>query len=84
MDLIIAPATTVVELSGALVCPTWMFSNSSELDWRKIDDEGTDVWHNSIKIIEGNKVGDKDALVQEIYSRLTKFADIKNIERKLL
>ena len=73
MDLMIAPATTVVELSGALGCPTWMFSNSSEIDWRIIDDEGTDVWHNSIKIVEGDKVGDKVSLVQNLKTKLERF-----------
>jgi capsular polysaccharide export protein len=73
MDLMIVPATTVVELSGALGCPTWMFSNSSEIDWRKIDKEGTDVWHNSIKIVESDTVGDKKSLVENIKNELEKF-----------
>jgi capsular polysaccharide export protein len=75
MDLVIAPATTVVELSGALGCPTWMFSNSSEIDWRKIDEDGTDVWHNSIKIVDVEEKGNKALLVNELFLRLSSFAE---------
>lgn len=80
MDLIITPATTVVELSGALGCPTWLFSNSSELDWRIIDDKGTDVWHNSIKIVEGDEVGDKKSLVINLRDKLKSFLEDKNVK----
>ncbi len=75
MDLIIAPATTVVELAGALGCPTWLFSNSSELHWRKIDQRGTDVWHNSITHIEGTVLGDKSTLVEQLCESLAEFAN---------
>lgn len=79
VDLMIAPATTVVELAGALGCPTWMLSNSSELHWRKIDEAGTDVWHNSITHVEGRVLGDKASLVEELISRLVDFsAQTKN------
>lgn len=73
MDLVISPATTVVELAGALGAKTWMFSNSSEIDWRKIDDAGTDIWHNSITILDVKRKGDKGLLVEEIQNRLTAF-----------
>jgi len=73
MDLMISPATTVVELAGALGCPTLMFSNSSEIDWRKVDSKGTDVWHNSMKIVEGDTVGDKKSLVVNLKDELEKF-----------
>lgn len=72
MDLMIAPATTVVELSGALGCPTWLLSNSSELFWRKIDEDGTDVWHRTITHVEGEVLGDKLSLVAELCVRLSK------------
>lgn len=74
MDLVIAPATTVVELAGALGCNTWMFSNSSEIDWRKIDEKGTDVWHNSIKIIDTEEKGNKELLVQKLYKELLDYS----------
>lgn len=72
MDLIIAPATSVAELSGALGCPTWLISNSCELHWRKIDDAGRDVWQNTITHVEGQVFGDKSSLVDELCSRLLK------------
>ncbi len=75
MDLIIAPATTVVELAGALGCPTWLLSNSSELHWRKIDQRGTDVWHSSIAHIEGTVLGDKSTLVERLCESLSEFAN---------
>lgn len=84
MDLMIAPATTVVELSGALGCPTWLLSNSSELFWRKIDEDGTDVWHRTITHVEGEVLGDKVSLVAELCVRLSKlpkkanFSDVFN------
>ena len=73
MDLIISPATTVLELAGALGCPSWLFSNSSEIDWRKIDEAGTDVWHHSVSIVDCAKKGDKDELVNELHQRLVQF-----------
>ena len=73
LDLVISPATTVVELAGALGCNTWMFSNSSEIDWRKIDDEGTDTWHNSIKIVDLEKKGDKVKLVEKLCEKLKEY-----------
>jgi len=70
MDLMISPATTVVELAGALGCPTLMLSNSSEIDWRVCDDKGTDAWHNSIEIISSNNDRDKAKLVLSLKDRL--------------
>ena len=74
MDLIIAPATTVAELAGALGCRTWLFSNSSEIDWRKINDQGIDVWHNSVTIVDVDKKGDKKRLVMELQKKLMDFS----------
>ncbi len=75
MDLIIAPATTVVELAGALGVNTWLFSNSSEIDWRKTNSIGTDVWHSSITIVDVPEKGNKKALAEEIYRRLVGFVE---------
>lgn len=75
MDLVIAPCTTVGELSGALGTETWMFSNSHEMKWRKIDDGGTDVWFNSIKIIDVDPyIGNKKLLVEKLYNKLVQFS----------
>lgn len=85
MDLVIAPATTVAELSGALGKSTWLFSNSSEIDWRKIDNEGTDIWHNSIKIVDVQEKGNKELLVEKIYNDLVAFSEThqKNCKRQI-
>ncbi|NNH18167.1 hypothetical protein HLB01_03845 [Bordetella trematum] len=74
MDLIIAPATTVVELSGALGCPTWLLSNSAELHWRRINENGDDAWHENTKHIEGSVLGDKSTLVEKLHSELKRFS----------
>lgn len=70
MDLVIAPATNVAELSGALGCRTWLISNSSELHWRKIDSTSKDVWQHSITHVEGNRPGDKSSLVANLCTLL--------------
>ncbi len=73
LDLIISSATTVIELAGALGCKAWLFSNSSELDWRKIDEKGNDVWHEKVEILEGQTRGDKSSLVSTLKNRLVDF-----------
>lgn len=72
MDMIISPATTVVELAGAVGVETWLFSNSSELDWRKVNDSGKDVWHSSVSIVDLEPKGDKSELVNRIADLLSK------------
>ncbi|OEF51348.1 hypothetical protein A1OW_09880 [Enterovibrio norvegicus] len=78
MDLVISPATTVVELAGAIGCKTWLFSNSSELNWRKKNDHNFDVWHNSIEIVEGDILGDKLSLVSKVKTKLVDFVEKQN------
>ncbi|EKO3781197.1 hypothetical protein P0F39_002754 [Vibrio metschnikovii] len=73
MDLVISPATTVAELAGALGCKTWLFSNSSELDWRKIDNNNNDVWYENTEIVESDNLGNKELLVDKITEKLTIF-----------
>ena len=75
LDLIISPATTVIELAGALGCNAWLFSNSSELDWRKTDENGNDVWHEKVRILEGKTKGDKSSLVDSLKNSLFDFVD---------
>ena len=70
LDLVISPATTVVELAGALGCPTWLLSNSSELHWRKKDNSDVDVWHNTVRHIEGTILGNKESLVCNLVNQL--------------
>ncbi|HBH25818.1 MAG TPA: hypothetical protein DDX54_00215 [Rhodospirillaceae bacterium] len=77
LPLIVAPATTVVELAGALGRPTWLLSNSSELHWRKINDTGTDVWHHSVTHVEGAVLGDKASLVEALVARLKDWVAVR-------
>lgn len=75
LDLVISPATTVVELAGALGINTWLISNSSEIDWRKKDGFNTDVWHSSVKIVDVPEKGNKQLLVDEIYNNIIDYLD---------
>ena len=66
----VAPATTVVELAGALDCPTLLLSNSPERHWRKRPGTMTDVWHGSVTHVEGRKPGDKNSLIVALHDAL--------------
>lgn len=75
LDLVIAPATTVAELAGALGVNTWLLSNSAELDGRKLtEDDPTDIWHNSMRHIEGDVRGSKESLVASLLAELSRFS----------
>lgn len=82
VDLVIAPATTVVELAGALGCPALLLSNSSELHWRKRPGSTVDVWHKSIRHVEGESVGDKASLVQAVHAELLQFVQNFHVRTK--
>lgn len=66
LDLVIAPATTVAEFAAALGCHTWLFACSAEVDWRKVDDSGADVWHSNARVIGGDGSGDKGVVVKRL------------------
>lgn len=74
LDLIVSPATSVVELAGALGLDTWLLSNSAELHWRKTDSRGTDIWHPATTHIEGDTVGDKATLIVNLKQQLEAFS----------
>jgi len=73
LPLVISPATTVVELSGALGVTTWLLSNSSELHWRNDREREKDVWHQSINHLEADSPGDKISLVNNLKKKLEHF-----------
>lgn len=66
LDLVIAPATTMAELAGALGVKTIFMSNSAEGSWRINPNTGNDVWFDSIKLIESEPLGDKKSLVDNV------------------
>ncbi|ONG40591.1 hypothetical protein BKE30_07600 [Alkanindiges hydrocarboniclasticus] len=72
LDFIISPATTVAELAGALGVSTFLLSNSSELHWRK-KNQDIDIWYNSLVHIEGDQVGDKNSLVNNLMLSIGRF-----------
>lgn len=74
LDLIISPATAVVELAGMLGVETLLFSNSPEIDWRVTNNSG-DLWHSSINHItatrnQGFDIAQK-SIVDQIYDYIT-------------
>lgn len=75
LDLVIAPATTVIELAGAVGVNSFLLSNSTKLHWRKTKYRKTDIWFNSIKHIEGAEIGNKKLLVDELVIQLSKLAN---------
>jgi capsular polysaccharide export protein len=70
LDLVIAPCTTVAELSGALGQETLLLANSSEIEWRVRKSDSKDIWHNSIEHVFGNRYRDKSSLVLALIERL--------------
>jgi capsular polysaccharide export protein len=77
IDLIIAPCTTVAELSGALGRPTWLLANSSETQWRIVNGENKDVWYNCMEHVEGQNYRNKTSLVEVLASKLVAWRDDK-------
>ncbi|WP_186332382.1 tetratricopeptide repeat protein [Bordetella genomosp. 13] len=77
LDLVIAPATSVAEFAAALGCATWLFASSAEIDWRKRDEAGVDVWHACATIIGGEGGDRKAAMVRTMARRLREFAQMR-------
>lgn len=73
MNLVISPATTVAELSGALGVETLLFCTTAEMDWRCVDSSRRDAWQRSIKHVRSDALNDKDAVLNEIVNELEKF-----------
>lgn len=70
LDLVIAPCTTVAELSGALGQETLLFANSSEIEWRVRAVDKKDIWHHSMEHVFGERYRDKESLVLALIDRL--------------
>jgi capsular polysaccharide export protein len=78
LDLVIAPCTTVAELSGAVDQQTFILANSSELQWRIRPEDGRDIWHRSMEHIQGNVYRDKASLVTALIAKLRDWATRRN------
>lgn len=81
LDLIISPCTAVIELAGAVGTQSLLFSNHGDINWRKIDTHGTDIWYHNVQIV-GEGIGDKKALagalLNAVNERITTFKSSKN------
>lgn len=75
LDIVISPATTVVELSGMLGTDSILFSNSPEIDWRVCDNE-VDLWHSSIRHVRAERNNSYSeaqvSIIDKIYDIITK------------
>lgn len=84
LDFVIAPATTVAELAGSIGVKTFLFSNSSELDWRKKHSSNTDTWFKSVEIIGPASGYDKKELVNLIKKRVINECSKVRVDKSLL
>lgn len=69
MDLVIAPANTIAEFSGALGHKTILFTFGDELNYR-IGYDLQDIWFPSIKIIQTN-FGDTEKMLSKLNLELS-------------
>ena len=74
LDLVISPCTAVIELAGALGLKGFMLSNSGESHGR-IDSDGYDKWHPTIKHILPDVIGNKNSLMHKLYQELRIFVN---------
>ena len=78
LDLIISPATAVVELAGMLGVETLLFSNSPEIDWRVTNNNG-DLWHSSIKHIRATRSQGMDIAQQSIIEQIYNYIKVNHL-----
>lgn len=69
LDCVIAPCTTVSELSGALGKKTFFISNSMEIEWRYQPDN-SDIWFNSIEHITITTAVDKQSTLNKLFEKV--------------
>lgn len=69
LDCVIAPCTTVAELSGALGKKTFFISKSAEIKWRCLEDD-TDYWFNSIEHIIPDVALDKKSVLDKLFRKV--------------
>lgn len=69
LDIVVSPCNSVIELAGALGAKGYMFSNSSDVNWR-INAYGNDIWHHTINHVVASPIGFKEGLVWKIREAL--------------
>jgi capsular polysaccharide export protein len=78
LDVVVSPLTAVIELAGSIGTSGLLFSNHGETHWRKVDEKKSDVWYDSVRIIDNGVCGDKKSLVDGIKKELIKRYDNKH------
>lgn len=75
LDLVICVANGVSELAGAIGVETWMLNRSHTLDWRIVDEKGTDVFHPNKTHMFVDARHSVDALMEAAGTRLQKWIE---------
>ncbi|GEM_PF-1978978 len=69
LDAVVAPCTTTVELAGAVGVETIILANTHMTSWRQNQD-GSDVWHPNGKLVLGDKIGDRQTVIDNALNAL--------------
>lgn len=69
LDVVVAPATTMIELAGAVGAPALFLANGYKTAWR-LKDDGRDVWHDSIEPVVPDPLGRNDIMLGMLRNRL--------------
>lgn len=73
LDLVITPGTVIHVLSGSLGRPTFLYTNSGEVNWLKRKGSRAHIMHDSVRLISGNPIGDKTSLARNLVKETEKF-----------
>ena len=83
IDLLMAPATYIVELAGALGVKSLMLSNSTGNFYRRHPATKQDYWFSSIEHVEAANIGDKSGLIAEAAAKLRKSLEVMACHTRL-
>ncbi|MCC4264613.1 hypothetical protein LL240_09090 [Oceanimonas baumannii] len=74
LDCVIAPCTTVSELSGALGKKTFFISNSAEIKWR-VQENDNDIWFSGIEHVYPQTPIRKDETLNKLFEKIKHFKE---------
>lgn len=69
LDCVVAPATTTIELAGALGVRSYFLAHGFETAWRR-KPNGRDAWHESVEVLTPPTHGDKAGMLRRLDARL--------------
>ncbi|MBF0358176.1 MAG: tetratricopeptide repeat protein [Magnetococcales bacterium] len=77
LDLMISVDTSVVHLSGALACPSWVMLSYIP-DWRWLLEGEDSPWYPSARLFRQSKHGNWDSVIESVFSNLTNLVKGEN------